>query len=398
MATSRTCLFLGFTSLLFDSLSAAPLEAQSETQSSQGASLLDISTEHSVAPGLGFLSKVQTANAPVSSFLWHSLNLTFGTAPMNSTRLVGNSLEETLRQRSKRWAVVEEWTSNWIIACWRGFSALILLKAACMLSNMIFQISPFPLIKNIISKKDTGDVDAAPLICIAFGCCQWTFYGTFAWWVTGKTGFLVLIYANVVGAVLGIVYVTLYHVNCKSDEWWRQLVLYYRIALTVVMFQVCILWTRPTHQALLLIGAIASCCSLITAVAPLAGLPRVIKTKCSKTIPLPLVLASAVSALLWAVCGIQLADPMITWPNIIAIAANTILLAVAAVYPQEEKIISESECQAMDKLEKECFYNVTKDEGSNVNFNTFSHKAAPILCSGGWKEGAIIVDSSGGTF
>jgi len=318
----------------------------------------------------------------VKDFLWRS----FRTAHSNSTRPVDFSVTSTWQQRARRFHVAEEMAENWIITCWRGLSALIILKTACMLSNMIFQVSPFPLIKTILKKQDTGDVDAAPLVCIAFGCCQWTFYGWFAWWATAKAGFLVLVYANFIGALLGVVYVMLYHLHCKSEEWWRKLVIYYRIALTIVLLQVFCLCVWPPQQALLLVGSIASACSLVTAVAPLAGLPRVVKTQCSKTIPLPLILASALSAILWAVCGIKLNDPMIAWPNMVAIAANTILLGFAAYYPQEEKLPHENGPRENHLLCK------GMKEGYEANFNTFS-KEEDV------KEDCwIIADSSGGTF
>merc|ERR1719191_1557190 len=132
--------------------------------------------------------------------------------------------------------------------------------------------------------------------------------------------------------------------------------MYYRIAITVVILQLLILLYCPQQKALLLVGAVASSCSLLTAVSPLFGLPRVVRTRSSKTIPLPLVLASSISALLWAACGIQLNDPMITWPNIIAIAANTILLGFAAYYPQEEMLPFEDSAS-----EKELLYKKPKD-------------------------------------
>lgn len=327
--------------------------------------------------------------ASAGDALWRSLR----PAPSNSSSPMYFSVASTWQERARRWHVVQGWAENWVMTCWRGLSALILLKAACMLSNMVFQMSPFPLINTIMKKQDTGDVDAAPLICIAFGCCQWTFYGSFAWWVTGKGGFLVLVYANVMGAVLGVVYVMLYHLHCKSEEWWRQLVLYYRIAVSIVLLQVVILFMRPREQALFAVGAIASTCSLLSAVSPLGCLLRVVQTQCSKPIPLPLVLASSVSAILWAACGIQLNDPMITWPNIIAIGANTILLGFASYYPQEEKLPFKDVC-----FEKELLLKNYK-EGRNATFNTFSKDAKLVLCTDGWiQERESIADSSGGTF
>lgn len=385
MAFSRTLYALSALFLLVGFLSA---DSSHHAQSfASNTNALETAVRHldSSTPDL----TTESASS-VSSFLWRS----FRPVP-SSARLVDSSVESTWQQRARRFQVVENWASNLIFACWRGFSALILLKGACMLSNMIFQISPYPIIKTIVSKQDTGDTDAAPLICIAFGCCQWTFYGTFAWWATGKIGFLVLVYANIIGAVLGVMYVMVYHINCKSEVWWGQLVVYYRIAVAVVFFQVLVLCMCPRQQALLLVGTIASTCSLLTAIAPLAGLPRVIKVQCSKSIPMSLVLASMASALLWAACGIQLADPMITWPNMIGIAANTILLFFAAYYPQEEKLPLDDLVHASS--EKQFLCN-PKKEGYEANFNTFAKDTVPIVCTDGWKEHAVVADSSGGTF
>ena len=44
--------------------------------------------------------------------------------------------------------------------------------------------SPFPQVSRWDIRKCTGDADAAPFVSIAFGGCQWCFYGMFAWLVT----------------------------------------------------------------------------------------------------------------------------------------------------------------------------------------------------------------------
>jgi len=386
MAYSRTLVIIGS---LFFVCGGEYVPAQSAVVLDTGARHVN-SSDPSVSKNVGSPSFISlNFSSSVKDFLWRS----FRPAPSNSIRPVDSSLESTWQERSKRWRVVQGWAENWILACWRGLSALILLKAACMLSNMVFQMSPVPLIKTIVSKQDTGDVDAAPLICIAFGCCQWTFYGMFAWWVTAKGGFLVLVYANVMGAILGIIYVMLYHLHCKSQDWWRQLVMYYRIAVFAALLQVVVLYSCPRQQALFIVGAVASTCSLLSAVSPLGCLFRVVQTQCSKPIPLPLVLASSVSAILWAACGVQLADPMIAWPNIIAIAANTILLFFAAYYPQDEKLPFNEDKELVEK-DGRC---IAKKDGYEANFNTFSKDAGPpIVCGDGWQEHGR--DSSGGTF
>merc|ERR1740130_2379071 len=101
---------------------------------------------------------------------------------------------------------------------WLRFSLsfAIIIKALCMMSNILFQASPLPAAKLFMEQGDTGDTDSAPFISIAYGSSQWCFYGLFAFIVTGKSGFLVLVYSNIVGAILGLYYVYSFNKNCSN--------------------------------------------------------------------------------------------------------------------------------------------------------------------------------------
>merc|ERR1719379_1166024 len=108
-------------------------------------------------------------------------------------------------------------------------SFAVIIKVACMLSNVAFQVSPYPLVKGFKCEGDTGDSDAGPFVAIAFGGCQWCFYGFFAYFVTGKSGFLVLVYSNLLGAILGVYYTWAFQANCRTVQALGAFMMYLRV-------------------------------------------------------------------------------------------------------------------------------------------------------------------------
>lgn len=223
------------------------------------------------------------------------------------------------------------------VSWWNGISYFFFVKAACMLSNVVFQVSPFPLVQKIRQEKDTGDADAAPLVSIAFGCIQWSFYGIFAWIVTGKAGFLVVFYANCFGAFLGIFYVVCFTMHCNSEAARESLLMYYRIITSLIFVQVCAMISLSHENALLFSGCIASCCTVASALAPMTVVPSVLESQSSAQVPLSIVSASLVSGLLWLLCGVILWDAWIAVPNTLALCMNIFLLALVARYPHSEQ-------------------------------------------------------------
>merc|ERR1719230_1297697 len=112
--------------------------------------------------------------------------------------------------------------------------------------NIFYQASPLPLISEFKAKGDTGDSDIAPFIATAYGGWQWCFYGLFAYVVTQKSGFLVLVYSNVVGATLGLYYVYAFTLNCNNIAMLQKAPKYYLVLGTLVLVQfVAIMALKP---------------------------------------------------------------------------------------------------------------------------------------------------------
>jgi hypothetical protein len=87
------------------------------------------------------------------------------------------------------------------LAAWLHMLTIgFLLKGACIMSNICGQFAPLPEIITVENAKTTGKKDALPYVAIACTGAQWCFYGFFAYLYTGNHGFLVVVYANIIGA------------------------------------------------------------------------------------------------------------------------------------------------------------------------------------------------------
>lgn len=87
---------------------------------------------------------------------------------------------------------------------------------------------------------------------------QWCVYGFFAYCYTGNHGFLIVVYANIFGAILGTFYTLTFQRYCGepgSDlSQWAAMKIYYLFVAGVFGFQGLAFWLRPEEQSLLLAG------------------------------------------------------------------------------------------------------------------------------------------------
>jgi uncharacterized protein with PQ loop repeat len=241
----------------------------------------------------------------------------------------------TIESPSGSWST-PQWYMTQMTGLFTGLTFTMFVKALCVTGNVLVQVSPFPSVRRWEMRGDTGEADAAPYVSIAFGGCQWCFYGLFAWLVTSRSGFLVLVHSNVLGAVLGTYYVTAFFRNCHNEEAHRTLQRYVSAVLALACLQVSALSVLPSERALFLIGVISSFCSFINATSVLVTVPAVIRTKDSRSIPGPYAIANCASSLCWSLCGYLLEDPCVMMPNIFSTCCAGASLVLKAVYPAKE--------------------------------------------------------------
>lgn len=226
---------------------------------------------------------------------------------------------------------------------WQGIVSLLrvtisftfVLKSLCIATNIIYQVSPLPIARQFAIKGDTGDTDPAPFLSVAFCCCQFSFYGLFACVATGKTGFLVLVYSNMLGILMGTYYVYSFLSNCVNPKSLRLTSLYLKAIAVVVGCQLAAMLALPVGRALLFVGLVSSGCGLVSSTSLVTTVPEVIRTRSSKSLPVPLLLCGEVSCLLWVACGFTLWDMYIIVPNILCTLITSFALALVWYFPSE---------------------------------------------------------------
>lgn len=198
------------------------------------------------------------------------------------------------------------------------------------------QVSPFPTVKRWESRGCTGEADAAPYISIAYNGWQWCYYGFFAYLLTGRSGFLILVQSNCLGAVLGSYYSYTFFRNCNNPIARTSLQKYLSAVTMLAMFQACAAFVLPLPRALFLSGLVSSFCSFLGALSMLVTVPTVLRTRNSRSIPGPLVVTNFASAVVWTLCGLMLADPLVTGPNVFCAAASAVCIFLRVRYPADE--------------------------------------------------------------
>lgn len=287
-----------------------------------------------------------------------------------------------------------------------GVSAAVVVKSLCMAGNVVVQVSPFPQARRWSLRRDTGESDAAPYVSIAASGWQWCFYGTFAYLMTQRSAFLILVHSNCLGAVLGTYYSFVFYQNCNSKEMLGSMHKYLTAVVTLVLLQACALASLPSQRALLFSGLVASFCSFVGACSLLVTIPTVIRNRDSRSIPFPLVSANFLSAIVWCMCGYMLGDPLVIVPNIVAATSSLTCVILKLKYDGESHDDEDDTKEMFDgqnmgsakrllmSSQSSALYSAA--DLKQASFNTFD-KAGPPSPKCGPSAFAPSSDGTGGT-
>lgn len=191
-----------------------------------------------------------------------------------------------------------------------------LLKSGAIVSSFLGQLSPLGVVLRMKQAKSTMQYPPFTFVCVF--CCglQWCVYGTFAFVVTRNHGFLILVYANACGVIMGAYYVCQYYSNCVDVTRMRQLKTCAYAAVINGVFQSLVISDVAHTRALLIVGTISACLSVLVTAAPLAELPLILKTGDVSSLPKEFVCCQFVCSALWFGCGLLLHDTWILVPNV----------------------------------------------------------------------------------
>lgn len=259
------------------------------------------------------------------------------------------------------------WTSMQMGHVLHGLSFVMIVKALCILGNVLVQVSPLPQVRQWHTQGCIGTADPAPYLSIMFAGFQWCFYGIVAWITTSGSEFLILVQSNCLGAILGAYYVISYYRNCTDEVSLSSLQKGISAVSVLLALQVCALCVIPADRALILIGMVACFGSFTNAASMLVTIPAIIRDRSSSSISVPYVLANLISALLWCICGVMLEDPVVFTPNAFSVICSLAALALKAAFPSD--VFLEVEEEVVGKK-----VNLT---GTMAIFVTSSVKTAP---------------------
>lgn len=214
----------------------------------------------------------------------------------------------------------------------RVLSFAFMLKAGAIASSVTMTLSPLRAVQSIKAAKDTLTYPPYCFVCVAACGTQWCAYGTFAFAVTGNYGFLILVYSNVLGVIMGCYYAFTYYSNITSATRWDQFKMSVGAAMCAYTGEILLMLTTSHAKSLLVVGTTSAFMSVLVSVAPIADLPRILKTRDTSGMPADVCLASFIASCLWLGCAILLHDAWIFVPNMFGLVFGGFQLLLLAAF------------------------------------------------------------------
>merc|ERR1719271_1694787 len=214
----------------------------------------------------------------------------------------------------------------------RLLSFSFLLKAGAICSSVMLTLSP---LRAVWKMQDAGSTLAYPpftFFCVAACGLQWCMYGTFAFLVTNNYGFLILVYSNVLGVIMGTYYCYTYYKCIKDEVRMRQFMGCIYAAAANYTFEGIVIPPLPPPRALLIVGTLSAFYSVLVSFAPIADLPKIIAKGDISAIPQDVVFASFVASVLGFRCAVMLHDTWILVPNFTGIILGGFQLGLLAYF------------------------------------------------------------------
>lgn len=249
--------------------------------------------------------------------------------PAAAPRLVDPKM---LAPREKESAAALQAKHDIMVDLMAYLSFAFLLKAGAIASSVLMTFSPLRAVWRMQESKSTLAYPPYTFFC-GFACgLQWCIYGTFAFTVTQNYGFLILVYSNAFGVLMGTYYVHTYFVHCNREQHRVEL---HTCAVTVVGIYIAEAFVIPLVEhshALLIVGTVAACLSILVSVAPIADLPYILLNKDVSGMPRDVVLAGFVCSVLWLGCALLLHDTWILIPNLCGVGLGGFQLLLLYLY------------------------------------------------------------------
>lgn len=125
----------------------------------------------------------------------------------------------------------------------------------------------------------------------------------------------------------------------------------------IYAFEATVVPSTSHARALLIVGTLSACMSVLVSCAPLVELKKILKLRDASGIPSDIVMASFMASILWLACALLLHDLWILVPNVAGLVLGGFQLFLLVIFqPKEPQFTS---------VKKEEYYG-TMDKGAAV--------------------------------
>ncbi|XP_026453758.1 bidirectional sugar transporter SWEET17-like [Papaver somniferum] len=212
-----------------------------------------------------------------------------------------------------------------------------------IISILVF-LSPITTFRGIVKKKATENFKGIPYICTLLSTSLWAYYGLL------KPDGMLIVTVNGAGAVLQVIYVTLFIIYAPRDSKIKHLKL---VGILNVGFYgaVLLITLLATHGSLRLtvVGFICAGFTLGMYGAPLGAMKNVVVTKSVEYMPFMLTFFLFLNGGIWSVYSLLIKDFFIGVPNAIGFVLGSVQLIMYIIYNNKSK----AKKLAMEKLKEE---------------------------------------------
>ncbi|KAI3995419.1 hypothetical protein MKX01_025629 [Papaver californicum] len=212
-----------------------------------------------------------------------------------------------------------------------------------IVSLLVF-LSPISTFRGIVKNRATEYFKGIPYICTLLSTSLWTYYGLL------KPGGMLIVTVNGAGAILQVVYVTLFIIYAPRDSKIKHLKL---VGILNIGFYGAVLLVTllATHGSLRLtvVGFICAGLTLGMYGAPLGAMKNVVTTKSVQYMPFMLTFFLFLNGGIWSVYSVLIRDFFIGVPNVIGFVLGSVQLIMYIIYNNKAK----SKKLSMEKLEEE---------------------------------------------
>ncbi|KAI3968522.1 hypothetical protein MKX01_007832 [Papaver californicum] len=243
-----------------------------------------------------------------------------------------------------------------------------------IISILVF-LSPITTFRGIVKKKATENFKGIPYICTLLSTSLWTYYGLL------KPGGMLIVTVNGAGAILQVIYVTLFIIYAPKDSKIKHLKLagFLNIGFYGAVLLVTLLATHGSLR-LTVVGFICAGLTLGMYGAPLGAMKNVVTTKSVEYMPFMLTFFLFLNGGIWSVYSVLVKDFFIGVPNVIGFVLGSVQLIMYIIYNNKAK----SKKLSMEKVEEEGTAHLVQGTVEMAKYNEEMMKKKERSLNTGW--------------